>query len=211
MKIKKIGHCCLVIQTKGLTILTDPGTYSTEQDTLTGIDLVVISHEHADHFHIESVKAILKNNPNVKIITNAAVGKKLDEAGIAYEVVDGTNATDFKGVAIEAADHRHGEIFEEMGQVQNTAYYIDGALYYPGDSFGIPTKPVDILALPIAGPWVRIGDAIRYALEIKPRVAFPVHEAMYKDPKGVHGMLQEIFSKLGVNFVPMAAGDEHEF
>ena len=211
MKIKKIGHCCLVIQTNGLTVLTDPGTYTTEQDSITGIDLVIISHEHGDHFHTESVKAIVKNNPDVKIFTNTAVGKKLDEIGLAYTVVEGTGTADFKGLSIEAADHRHGEIFEEMGQVQNTAYYIDGKLYYPGDSFGLPTKPVDILALPIAGPWVKIGDAIRYALEIKPRVAFPVHEAMYKDPKGVHGMLQGIFAKLGVSFVPMSAGDEHDF
>ncbi len=29
MKIKKIGHCCLIIETKGVRIMTDPGTFTT--------------------------------------------------------------------------------------------------------------------------------------------------------------------------------------
>ncbi len=46
MNITKIGHCCLLIKEQGLTILTDPGTWTTDQNNLTGIDVVLITHEH---------------------------------------------------------------------------------------------------------------------------------------------------------------------
>src|SRR3989344_5644853 len=50
------------IEENGVRILTDPGTYSTQQSEVKNIDFVLITHEHADHFHIDSLKALLKNN-----------------------------------------------------------------------------------------------------------------------------------------------------
>lgn len=74
MKITKFGHCCLLIEENGVRILTDPGTYSTQQSEVKNIDFVLITHEHSDHFHIDSLKALLKNNPQAKVITNKSVG-----------------------------------------------------------------------------------------------------------------------------------------
>ena len=62
-----------------MKILTDPGTYSTQQNEVKNIDVVLITHEHQDHFHIDSLKALLKNNPQVKIITNKSVGALLEK------------------------------------------------------------------------------------------------------------------------------------
>lgn len=52
MKITKFGHCCLLIEENGVRILTDPGTYSTQQSEVKNIDFVLITHEHADHFQL---------------------------------------------------------------------------------------------------------------------------------------------------------------
>jgi L-ascorbate metabolism protein UlaG (beta-lactamase superfamily) len=213
MTIKKLGHCCLLIRTGGLTILTDPGNFSTEQNTLTGVDVVLITHEHADHFHTESVQAIIKNNPDCQVITNSGVGKKLDELGISYTILEGRNASKVGAVAFEAFDCRHEEIFEEIGQVQNTAYMIDGRLFYPGDSYCIPEKSVEILALPVAGPWCRISEAIRYALAVRPAHAFPVHDGMLEPTRigPAHSIPEKVLSEHGIHFVPMNAGDERDF
>ena len=213
MKIKKIGHCCLLIQTNNLTILTDPGTFTVEQNTLTGIDVILITHEHGDHFHIASVEEILKNNPHAKVITNSAVGKKLEEKGIAHSVVEGRDTLDVKGMIIEAFDGKHEEIFEEIGQVQNTGYLIDNTLFYPGDSFHKPEREVEVLALPIAGPWCKLPDAIRYALAVKPKKAFPVHDALLRPDLigGSHKMYENILNAKGIEFTSMNDGDEKEF
>jgi L-ascorbate metabolism protein UlaG (beta-lactamase superfamily) len=94
MKIKKLGHCCLVIETKGTRIMTDPGSYSTLQDEEKNIDIILITHEHPDHLHIESIKKVLENNPTVQIVTNTSVGKLLDPESILYTVIDdGKNIT----------------------------------------------------------------------------------------------------------------------
>ncbi len=219
MKIKKIGHCCLFIQTSGLNILTDPGNYSVEQDSITGIDVVLITHEHADHLHIDSVKAIVKNNPKVAIISNLAVGKLLDGAKIQHTILEGSSAMTIDRVPFEAFDCKHEEIFEQIGQVQNTGYFIDTKLFYPGDSFGNPNtvgknkRPIEILALPVAGPWCRIGDAIRYAIALKPTKAFPVHDAGLRanGSSFIYKMLEKVFVDHGIQFRPMKAGDEKEF
>lgn len=213
MNIKKIGHCCLLIKTDKITILTDPGMFSTGQNTVTGIDLVLITHEHADHFHIESLKEVLKNNPQAQVITNSGVGAKLKEQGINFSLLEGNASSTIKEVLIEAFDGKHEEIFEEFGQVQNTGYFVDNKLFYPGDSYIDPKKSVDVLALPVAGPWCRIKNSIEYAMRLKPRIAFPVHDGQLIKEKigGFHGAPQNMLPKNGIEFVIMNEGDEKEF
>ena len=152
MKITKIGHCCLLIEYKNKRILTDPGSYSTEQNKLTHIDLILITHDHPDHVHVESLEHIITNNPDVKIITNTTVGKKIQEIGYGYDILEDAHETIFEGILIEAFGEKHEEIYQEIGQTQNTGYFIDNKLFYPGDAFTNPGKPVEILALPIVAP-----------------------------------------------------------
>jgi L-ascorbate metabolism protein UlaG (beta-lactamase superfamily) len=213
MKIKKIGHCCLLIKLDKLTILTDPGAFSSTQNEEMDIDVVLITHEHADHLHVESLKQVILNNPKVKVITNSGVGAKLKEAGISYELLEGSGSTKIGSILIEAFDGKHEEIFENIGQVQNTGYFIDNKLFYPGDSFHKPGKPVDILALPVAGPWCKIPDAIRYALAIKPKKAFPVHDGMLQKERigGSHKIPSQVLSENNIEFIIINEGDEKEF
>src|SRR3989338_5542153 len=85
MKIKKLGHCCFIAEPKtGVRIMTDPGAFSALQLQEKNINAIIITHEHQDHLHIDSLKKVLENNPNAIVITNTAVGKLLDEAGIKY-------------------------------------------------------------------------------------------------------------------------------
>jgi len=107
MKITKFGHCCLLIEENGVRILTDPGTYSTQQSEVKNIDFVLITHEHADHFHIDSLKALLKNNPQVKVITNKSVGEFLKKDKIAFSVVENGQNSDANGVLIEGFGESH--------------------------------------------------------------------------------------------------------
>lgn len=212
MKIKKIGHCCLVIEENGKRIMTDPGSWTVEKQTEEkNIDLVIITHEHSDHLHIESLKKILENNPNTKIITNEGVGKLLDKDGIKYEILEYKNPKDFSGVELEAYDCKHEEIYQEIGQVQNTGFFIGKRLFYPGDSYYNPGKTVEILALPVAGPWANVKNAINCALEIKPKVCFPVHDGMLKSFGGSHEIPSIILEKAGIVFKNFEENKEEEF
>jgi L-ascorbate metabolism protein UlaG (beta-lactamase superfamily) len=213
MKITKLGHCCLIIETKGKRIMTDPGSYTTLQNEAMNIDLILITHEHPDHLHIESLETVLKNNPNAKIITNGSVGKILAEKGIAFEILDEGNKSNFENIALEAFGSKHEEIFEDLGMVENTGYFIDEKLFYPGDAYTDPKKPVDILAAPISAPWTNFKTAVNYILKIRPRVAFPVHDGMFVD--GRRGPIDKlppmILQKEGIEFKILPIGEEMDF
>src|SRR5574340_544363 len=102
MKITKYGHCCLLIEEDGLRILIDPGSYSTLPDGLDSIDLVLVTHEHQDHLHVDSLKAVLKGNPEVKVITNKSVSSLLEKEGIAHQLIEEGQKITEKDVLVEA-------------------------------------------------------------------------------------------------------------
>lgn len=213
MKVKKIGHCCLVIEENGKRIMTDPGGFSSGMEKEEGIDVVLITHEHEDHVHVPSLKAVLEKNPTAVVVGNKSVQTLLQAEGMDCHVLEGVSAAEIAGVPLEAFDCKHEEIFEEIGQVQNTGYFIGERLFYPGDSFGVPGKSVEILALPVGGPWCKIADAVRYALAVKPKVAFPVHDATVRPERmgSVHRVPGKVLVEHHITFVPMQEGDAQDF
>lgn len=212
MKIKKLGHCCLVIQIGNKRIMTDPGSYTIdEQIEENNIDIVVITHEHSDHLHIESVKNILIKNPSAIVVTNSAVGKLLGDYGVPHQILEDGGIGEFAGVYLEAHGDKHEEIYKDIGQVQNTGYFIGKDLFYPGDAFTNPGKKVDILALPVAGPWTNIKMPMLYALELKPRICFPVHDGMLSPNFGTaHRVPSMVLPEQGIEFKVLEIGKEEE-
>lgn len=211
MKIKKLGHCCFVAEPKeGVKIMTDPGAFSTLQIEEKDISVILITHEHADHLHIDSLKKVLENNSNAIVITNTSVGKLLDEANIEYIKIEEGQKYDLNGVNIVGFGNLHAETYPTMRQVQNTGYMV-GDLCYPGDAFSYPDAHVDILALPIVGPWMRLKDAIEYSKNINPRIVFPVHDAFIHDWATFIWRNPDNFLKeIGIEFKKLELGKEEE-
>lgn len=213
MNITKFGHCCLLIEVKGVRILTDPGNYNATPE-VERVDAILITHEHSDHLHVESLRAVLGKNPETAVFSHVGVGKILDEAKITYTpIVDGETVI-VKGVSIESSGSEHACIHHDLPAVQNTGFYIDETLFYPGDSFHDPKKEITILALPVAGPWMKLEEAIEYAKLIKPKVVFPVHDGMLR--QGIElGPTRRLptllLEPLGITYVDMTEGSVHDF
>jgi L-ascorbate metabolism protein UlaG (beta-lactamase superfamily) len=211
MKITKLGHCCLVIDIRGVRFLTDPGSYTTAQNEVRNIHYIVVSHEHSDHLHVESLKMVLKNNPEARVISNGSVGKILKNECIEFLKVAHGEKIEVGGVVVAGHGLKHANIFRDYEQVENTGYIFDGKLFYPGDAFYKPDVPVDILAFPVSGPWCNIQDAMDYALSIKPRIAFGVHDGNLKNPGGIVQRLpNQFFPLIGIKFVVLELGKETE-
>lgn len=211
MKITKLGHCCLLIEIRGVRFLTDPGNYTTLQNEIKNIDAIVISHEHTDHLHIESVKIVLKNNPSAIIISNSAVGKILEKENIPYtKVVNGEEYL-VKDVPISGHGDKHAPIYQGYEQTENTGYFFDKKLFYPGDAFTKIDEKIDVLAFPIAGPWLNIQQAMDYVLETKPRVAIPVHDGGLVKNTGIVKRLPELyFPKAFIKYIYLEINKEIE-
>jgi len=210
MKITKFGQCCLLIETKDKRILTDPGSYSIDAHSkLENLDYVLFTHEHQDHFHLESLKIVIQKNPQAIIYCNTSVSGILDGEKIDHICVKHGDSIVMGEIVLVGIGEKHAQIHPSIPQSENTGFFIDGRLWYPGDSFTNPERPIEILALPVTGPWLTIGQSVDYALALKPKVAFPVHDFKRS------GLDQTIPAKLlppaGIEFVPMIEGDTKEF
>ena len=64
---------------------------------------------------------------------------------------------------------------EDGARVANLGVMVNDTVYYPGDSFTKPEKPVKVLALPITAPWLKIGEVMDFLAEVN---AFPTHDAI---------------------------------
>lgn len=202
----------MLIEELGLRILTDPGSYTIEeQKSIKNIDVILITHEHPDHFHIESLKSILSNNPNAKIFTNRGVGKILDGEKISFNLLLHGQSEKINNIFIEGFGEKHAEMYQDLMRVDNTGYFIANKLFYPGDSLINPDRSVEILALPVAGPWLKLSEAIDYALELAPKKCFPVHDGILKNIGSTDRLPPQILKPAEIDFVSLELGKEYEF
>lgn len=212
MKITKFGHACLLVEEKGVRALIDPSNdYASVPDNLDELSVVIITHEHSDHYNLELLAQILKLNPQAQVVTNSAVGAKLREASFDFHVIEDGQSITIAGLTIEGEGELHAELHSEWPRCANTGYRIGGKLFHPGDSLEMPIFPVEILALPMAGPWMYTGMGIEFARAVKPKVAFPIHDGMLKKLGTTNAMPEKLLPKSGIEVKILEIGKGYEF
>ncbi|MFA6524218.1 MAG: MBL fold metallo-hydrolase [Candidatus Paceibacterota bacterium] len=215
MKIKKLGHCCLVIEENSKRIMIDPGKYTTTfQNEEKNIDYIFITHEHSDHIHVDSLKVILKNNPNVEIITNVSVGKILDKEEIKYFLIEEGQEKIIGGdILICGVGKLHKGVYEGIPRVENIGFTINDKFFYPGDALENPKKQIEIVAFPVVGSWLKLSGAIDWLKELKPKIAFPVHDGIINE-YGKNAFLknsEKILSNTNIEFKVLEENKEEFF
>lgn len=153
---------------------------------------------------------VLKNNPQAVLYTVKGVAVLLDKENIPYKLLEHGQHVTEKSVLIEGFGQLHADMYPGWLRVDNCGYFIGGRLFYPGDAFTNPGKPVEILALPVAGPWMKLSEAIDYAKEVKPKIAFPVHDGILKTPGMVNRLPLKFLGEVGIEFKSLAEGESLE-
>lgn len=88
-----LGHATFLIKLGEVTILTDPivgrlpfirrkAPLPIAVDEIKGIDYILISHAHRDHYDQKSLNKILKNNPGVEILGPLRISNLLNKLSI---------------------------------------------------------------------------------------------------------------------------------
>ena len=174
MKLTKYEHSTLVIEKGGELLVIDPGSFTMPLSDLLGVVGIVITHEHADHWTPEQLTRLLDRSPDARILGPAGVATAA--SGFEVETVKDGDAVEVGSFRLQFFGAKHAVIHETVPIVDNVGVMVDDNLYYAGDSYTIPDVPVVTLAVPIGAPWLKIGDAMDYVLEIKPKRSFPVHD-----------------------------------
>ncbi|MCO5970817.1 MBL fold metallo-hydrolase [Actinoallomurus soli] len=81
MKLVKYGHACVRIEKDGRSLVIDPGGMTPEPEVLTGVDAVLVTHEHFDHLDADRLRAAVGENPDLTVHTCPGVARHLADLG----------------------------------------------------------------------------------------------------------------------------------
>ncbi|HEY7100255.1 MAG TPA: MBL fold metallo-hydrolase [Mycobacteriales bacterium] len=171
MRLTKLPHACVRFEQGGAVLVLDPGGFSDPAGALRGADAVLITHEHPDHLDVEAVQAA-----GVPVFAHPEVLAKLP--GVAATPLQPGDSVQAAGFPVRVFGGRHAHIHEDVPDLPNNAYLIGDRVYYPGDSFSLPGVSVDVVFVPIGGPWMKIAEAIDFVRAVRPNRAHPTHDAV---------------------------------
>ena len=185
MQLTKYTHATVSISSEGRTLLIDPGTFTPDAAILVAdAEVVLLTHEHYDHFDQEAVLKGLADRPELHVYGPAPVARALEEFADRVHVVAAGDCFEAAGFHIAVYGDKHALIHPEMPRVDNIGYLIDGTVLHPGDAYLVPGVPVDTLLVPTSGPWTYMGEAINYIRAVRPRQSIQIHDVMLS-PVGI--------------------------
>lgn len=180
MEVIKYSHACVRIENDGAVLVIDPGVWSEAEEALDGVDAVLLTHEHADHVDADKLAGALAKRPNATIYTHPAVVEKFAAlwGGAATAVQSGESFV-AAGLPVKAYGGWHAMIHRDIPRVPNLGYLINESVYHPGDSFDPPDgAQVETLFVPVAGPWLKVGEAIDFVRAVRPERVFALHDSL---------------------------------
>jgi L-ascorbate metabolism protein UlaG (beta-lactamase superfamily) len=177
-----LGQAGFILRSGTTTALMDP-FLSTGHDRdypsgllpgdATGIDLVLCTHEHVDHFDAESAPAIAAASPQAVFVVPTPIVDMVTEAGIAPDRVVGAqpgDALELAGLRIRAVPALHGVTMQDAygfgedlsgGLIRFLGFVVDAGgvrLYHAGDTIHyagmedpLRDLEIDVAMLPING------------------------------------------------------------
>lgn len=175
MRITKFEHATVTISEGSARIVIDPGGFLETLTDCEHITAVVVTHVHADHCSPAHLQRISERNPGVPIFAPASVATTVP--GVNVVAVTAGDAITVDGVTLEFFGGTHAIIHESIPVIDNVGVLINDEFYYPGDSYALPgDKPITVLAAPVCAPWLKIGEAMDFVLDVAPQYCFGTHD-----------------------------------
>lgn len=211
MKITKYEHAALVVELNNEKVIVDPGSYTKTMPEQHGVKAIVITHIHDDHCSEPQLDKIITNNPDAKIYGTDEVCRRLTESRPHFNTVAVHHGDFYKegDFTIEFYGDMHLEIHSSWPICQNVGVFINGSLYYPGDSYTIPDREVPLLAVPSSAPWAKLGMIVDFVNAIKPKHAFATHN-VHLSAEGdqfYNGQIKRVTESHGGTFTHVEPGE----
>lgn len=185
--IHPVSHASFVMELPDRVIYVDPVGGAASYEGMPEADLILITHEHGDHYDAETLNAIV--GENTKLITNPAVFEMLGEdlKSRASSMANG-DSQDVDGMQIEAvpAYNTTEDRLQYHPQGRDNGYVLTTGgkrIYIAGDTEDIPEmralEDIYIAFVPMNLPYTMTVDQAASAVaEFEPEHVYPYH---YRD------------------------------
>ena len=185
MRLTHVGHSCVVVETGGVRVLVDPGTFASGWEGLTGLDAILITHTHPDHCDRDRLPLLLDGNPGALVAAEPELAGELSSPGRTVRPLAPGEAMDVGSVSVTAVGGRHAVIHADIPRVGNVGFMVQApgepSVLHPGDSYEATPDDVDVLAVPLNAPWSAFKETVDFVRAVAPRVAFPIHDGLLND------------------------------
>ncbi len=215
LRVSWIGHASVLVEIDGVRIMTDPVLSDVVSpvpigprrlhrapialEDLSGIDAVVISHDHYDHLDMKTVQHLARQGTH--FFTGLGVGAHLERWGVPdpqIHEMDWWDTTDVQGVKIVCTPARHYSGRKRMDNSTLWASWAiqgsDRSVYYSGDTGYAPhfreirrrLGPMDLTIMKVGAygeTWLDIHmdpeSAVRSHIDLGGTTLLPVHWATF--------------------------------
>lgn len=176
MQLYKHRHACFVITYNQQSLVVDPGGLTSDFMMPDNVAGVILTHQHADHTDETILKDIVRRYPSAMIITTPD-----NDLSMTQTALTPPQALTVGEFQIELYGGQHAPIDSSITPVDNLAVMINDLVYYPGDSFVAPMRPIDTLLLPVAAPWMKTSEALDFVRATRPLHVIPTHDAILSE------------------------------
>lgn len=185
--IHPVSHASFVMTTPEMVVYVDPVGGSELYQDYPAPDLILVTHEHGDHYNAETLEALM--TADTRLIANPAVYDMMpDDLKANASPMANSDTTTVGGIEIEAipAYNTTEDRLQYHPEGRDNGYIlnVDGRrIYIAGDTEDIPEMreltDIDIAFLPMNLPYTMTVDQAASAIEaFTPAYVYPYH---YRD------------------------------
>ena len=182
--VHPIAHASFIMETPGLVIYADPVGDAAAYAGGPAPDLILITHEHGDHYNAETLAALV--GEDTKLVTNPAVYDMLpdDLKARATSIANGESTTvgDITIDAIPAYNTTADRLqYHPQGRDNGYVLSVDGKrVYIAGDTEDIPEMraltDIDLAFVPMNLPYTMdVTQAADAVAAFAPTYVYPYH------------------------------------
>jgi L-ascorbate metabolism protein UlaG (beta-lactamase superfamily) len=203
--IHPINHACFVMTWNGLTIYNDPVNSSGRFNGLPKASLILVTHDHGDHFDVNGLNAV--KNTNTIILAPQAVynGMSTVLKGITTVLTNkaSINVLGLTVLAVPAYDIT-GSINHAKGVGNGYLLTMGGKrLYISSDTDDTPEmhalRDLDVAFLAIDSTFtMSIAAALSVVREVRPKIVFPYHYSPSGSPTDLNSFKNQVGTDIGV-------------
>ena len=187
LTVHPVRHASFVMETPAGVVYGDPVGGAELYEGLPRPDLILLTHEHGDHYDVPTLEALV--GEDTVLVTNPAVHGMLPEAlkSKATMIANG-ESTEALGMAIDAVPAynltEERLQFHPEGRDNGYVLDVDGTrVYVSGDTEAVPEmralEDIDVAFVCMNLPYtMAVEQAAEGVLEFAPKLVYPYH---YRD------------------------------